>query len=326
MEVLPAADWVDPKFPLTGSSPFSWFSVGLIALHYTAAIDVPDGDPGESPDDVASFLRRIQRDYATSRGYSIGYNFCIDWLGRIWTLRGLEYRCAANKGWNHRTVAVLLLVDGANRLNKRMIHSMNALSGRLNQIARHSQRSPKIAADLELAPHSLIGATQCPGDGIRLDLAEGLVHVPLVPPPSAPLHQGPLMRTEFTSTTRRYHGGVTFIDTRANSGFTGSENHPDAKQRHGQIVPGAPWVVEVPGRPAVAHIKVTAITDGQERGHVRAYGDPAIRDVVDAAANYEQDRVDTGGVLPVVTLDGKLTLEAFRGPCHVKVSIWASES
>jgi len=51
--------------------------------------------------------------YVHSRGYSIGYNFCVDYIGHRWVLRGFEMRCAANGGADSNTkgLAIQLKVD-----------------------------------------------------------------------------------------------------------------------------------------------------------------------------------------------------------------------
>lgn len=118
--------WQDPKMPVVGPSPTmdQW---DTFPLHYTAADNLIDGDPGEHAEDLPAYLRAIQRDYTLNRGYSIGYGFAVDWLGGVWELRGYDIRNAANRGWNHRTGPVLCLVDGDDPLTPEALWSVRAL-------------------------------------------------------------------------------------------------------------------------------------------------------------------------------------------------------
>jgi hypothetical protein len=111
--------WVDPRYPVTGPRA-DWTRIDTAVPHYTAAVNLIDGDPGEYVYNIPPYLRAIHLDYLTHRpqpdgssGYSIGYNFAVDWLGGIWRLRGWDIRCAANKGHNDHAYAILCLVDGA---------------------------------------------------------------------------------------------------------------------------------------------------------------------------------------------------------------------
>ena len=102
-----------PGYPIHGPL-MNYAAVDTVVIHYTADDELPDGDPGELIEDVAPYLQAINRMYwhKTPTGYAIGYNFASDWLGGIWELRGLNYKCAANKDHNEHTVAVLMLTDG----------------------------------------------------------------------------------------------------------------------------------------------------------------------------------------------------------------------
>ena len=158
--------WQDPALPVTGPNPTmdEW---DTFPLHYTAADDLIDGDPGESADDLPAYLRAIQRDYKLNRGYSIGYGFAVDWLGGVWELRGYDIKNAANRNWNHRTGPVLCLVDGADPLTDEAIASVNAL---------YAEGERRCERSLDLAGHRDIGATACPGDGIYNQIQAGLIY------------------------------------------------------------------------------------------------------------------------------------------------------
>ncbi|MCB0967948.1 MAG: N-acetylmuramoyl-L-alanine amidase [Ilumatobacter sp.] len=157
--------WQDPSLPVTGPSPTleQW---DTFPLHYTAADDLIDGDPGEHAEDLPAYLRAIQRDYKKNRGYSIGYGFAVDWLGGVWELRGYDIKNAANLNWNTRTGPVLCLVDGADPLTAEALWSVRALYREANRrTGRH----------LNDVGHRDIGATACPGDGIYRQIQSGLI-------------------------------------------------------------------------------------------------------------------------------------------------------
>lgn len=171
--------WVDPRYPVTGPA-IDWSLIDHFVLHYTAANDLPDGDSDEAPADIPPYLRATQRWYLTdpTRGYSIAYNSAGDWLGGTWRLRGDTIKCAANRGWNHRTYAHLLLVDGQDGATDAMVASTNDL------IWQAEQRAGR---QLRIVSHSDIGITRCAGDGVRAQLVAGRFRAePLQPPLPAP--------------------------------------------------------------------------------------------------------------------------------------------
>lgn len=142
-----------------GTAPrMPWSTISRVAIHYTAAVNLPDGDPGESTD-IASYIRSIQADYSGNRGYSIGYNFVVDYLGRIWEARGYDIKCAANEGNNDTTIAILVLVDGADAAKDVMISPIKAI------IAGVRERAGR---DIWIGGHRELpgAATACPGDGV----------------------------------------------------------------------------------------------------------------------------------------------------------------
>lgn len=157
--------WQDPNLPVTGPAP-TMSQWDTFPLHYTAADNLIDGDPGEHASNLPAYLRAIQRDYKVNRGYSVGYGFAVDWLGGVWELRGYDIKNAANRGWNHRTGPVLCLVDGADPLTAEALWSVRAL---YREAIRRTGRY------LDLVGHRDIGATACPGDGIYQQIAAGLV-------------------------------------------------------------------------------------------------------------------------------------------------------
>ena len=178
----PRASWQDPRKPITGPAPIP-NRIDTFVVHYTAADDLIDGDPGERADDLPAYLRSMQSSYLSSRGYSVGYNFAVDWLGGVWELRGFDVRCAANKGWNERSIAVLCLVDGQDPLTVEALRSVNAIYAEANRRYR----------PLALKGHRDVGATQCPGTGIYAQIRAGLIRPQARPPiePAPPITPPP---------------------------------------------------------------------------------------------------------------------------------------
>lgn len=158
-------DWQSPSEPVKGPAP-TLEQVDTFPLHYTAADNLIDGDPGEHASMLPQYLRNIQHSYITNRGYSIGYGFAVDWLGGVWELRGYDIKNAANLGWNHRTLPVLCLVDWQDPLTSEALWSVRALYREAN---RRTGRS------LNDVGHRDIGSTRCPGDGIYAQIQQGLV-------------------------------------------------------------------------------------------------------------------------------------------------------
>lgn len=184
LTIIPRTDWQSPKQPVTGPAMEAG-KVHLLVAHYTAASTIPA--------DVPAYLRAIQNDYLTdpNRGYSIGYNFAIDQAGLCYQLRGLDIKCAANKGntpavnRNPETIAVLCLVNGAEAMNAAMLDTFHQLAPWVDQ---HFGRT------LDIVGHRDIDATACPGDGIYGQLSAGVLDPPaekpnppeVVDPPVAP--------------------------------------------------------------------------------------------------------------------------------------------
>jgi hypothetical protein len=174
------AAWEDPAVPVTGPA-MNWARIDTVAVHYTAADDLIDGDPGEHAEDLPAYLRSIQSSYVRTRGYSIGYGVGVDWLGGSWELRGVDIKCAANKGHNEHTIAILVLVDGNDMATthaateiRRLIAWFEVLAGRQLTITGHGQlRDPD-------------AATACPGSGLRAQIALGEFSPRWTPPAPFP--------------------------------------------------------------------------------------------------------------------------------------------
>lgn len=175
----PRADWVNPLEPVSGPAPFPWVTADRVALHYTAALNLIDGDPGEDWAGIPAYLRAIHHDYLTNpaRGYSIGYGIAVDQRGVTWQLRGVTWKNAANLNWNHRTLAVLVLVDAADELRPPAVDAVRKI------VAWFRSQSP-FAAGVKIVGHRDIGATACPGNGVYSQITAGVLEpLPKPPPP-----------------------------------------------------------------------------------------------------------------------------------------------
>lgn len=171
--------WQNPAQPVVGP-PIDWSKIDMFVIHYTAAVNLPDGDSGprESQSDVWPYLRNIQNDYTVNRGYSIGYNAAVDVWGCAYELRGADLKCAANKGHNDHTFACLMLVDGDDRASVKAAARVQRLVADAERLAGRK---------LKIVGHGDIGATSCPGVGLRKDIVDGRFNptvepaVPVVP-------------------------------------------------------------------------------------------------------------------------------------------------
>lgn len=168
LDIRPRTDWQNPAQPVVGPR-MVLPSVTMLPAHYTAAATVSR--------DTAALLRSIQNDYTVNRGYSIGYNFAVDQAAVAWECRGFDIKCAANKGMNDVTIAVLCLVDGANAMNPAMVETFR-------QLGAEAQR--RVGDELLVVGHRDIGSTACPGDGIYGQVVTGQLEPADDPTPQPP--------------------------------------------------------------------------------------------------------------------------------------------
>ena len=165
MQLIPRSEWQDPKLPVNGSK-IIWKTIDTVAIHYTADDDLIDGDPGEDWASIPAYLRAIQKSYETSRGYSVGYNVAVDQRGGAWELRGFDIKCAANKGHNDHTWAILVLVDGTDPASvaaQQTIRELVALA------ETHADRALAIKGHCQLP-----ASTACPGVGLLGQIIDGV--------------------------------------------------------------------------------------------------------------------------------------------------------
>jgi hypothetical protein len=164
--------WQNPTQPVTGPA-INWATITTAVIHYTAAKDCPEGQPLEP---YRAFLRAMQNDYAVNRGYSLGYSVAVSTVGQSWEIRGVDIKPAATKGYNDFTYAILLTVDGDQPASSAAVAEVRRL---IADAERRAERT------LMIKGHGELGATSCPGVGIRAQITAGVFR-PLPVPPTPP--------------------------------------------------------------------------------------------------------------------------------------------
>lgn len=210
----PRKTWEDPRYPVTGPA-MSWTHIVGTAIHYTAANNLIDGDLGEFATNLPAYMRAIQRDYLNRQptGYSIGYNFAVDWLGGVWECRGFDIKCAAHAPLNEEYNAILMLVDGADRCTELAAESVRRI---VEQFEIRAKRQLTIYGHGKLPDGN---PTACPGKGLLAQIDEGLFS-PRWQPPAPPVtddpevamlikdHDDPAVWLSYWIGTRRYRTHV----------------------------------------------------------------------------------------------------------------------
>lgn len=183
----PRTAWQDPAKPVTGPAA-NWSNITTAVVHYTAADDLIDGDPGEHADDLPAYLRAMQASYLRTRGYSLGYMFAVDWLGGVWQIRGWEFQSAANKGHNGYTLPILLLVDGADPATPEAVRAVRWL---IAEGGKRAGRDLAIKGHGQLYAETGIGTpTACPGVGLQAQVNAGVFSPQPDPPDPVPPTEG----------------------------------------------------------------------------------------------------------------------------------------
>lgn len=184
--------WQDPRYPVFGPADTA-SNNDTIVIHYTAADDLIDGDPGEHAEDLPQYMRNMQYSYVTNRGYSLGYLFAVDWLGGIWQIRGWEYQSAANSAHNEHTWPILVLVDGADAATPEAVRSIQLIG---YEAERRAGRPQAVKGHGQLRVETGKGtATACPGAGLQAQVNNGTFNpkgpdpdpLPVPPQPAPPI-------------------------------------------------------------------------------------------------------------------------------------------
>ncbi len=182
--------------------------VEYLAVHWTSAINLPDGDPEEilaGDDGIRQLLARSTTDYLTNRtsggytrladgkvfpGYPLGYNWPIDYLGAAWESGGFDYRDGATAGWNASVLSVLLLIDRADAATDEQWRTVREIAREANR--RGARITPdRIWSHGWFRERTGIGtSTQCCGDVIEAQLLAGaadfIAHPDTPPDPIEP--------------------------------------------------------------------------------------------------------------------------------------------
>ena len=161
---IPRETWEEPGWRIgehTDVGPQDFGRCEYVAIHYTAAPSTPDQLTA-----VRDKLRSSQRSYVETRGYSYGYNWVVDREGRIWEVRGDDYRCAANGNTdsNSRGPAICCYVNGADPANEQMVEAVR-------RIVAYCQE--KAGRTLRVIGHRDVRATACPGAGLYSQVQDG---------------------------------------------------------------------------------------------------------------------------------------------------------
>lgn len=175
----PRSDWVDPKYPVQGPS-CSLNKVEYITLHWPGG-RVSPGPGLWNPHETVVDLQSEQMNYVHSRGYSIGYNFCVDYIGHRWILRGFEMRCAANggAGSNTKGLAIQLKVDINEAPTQMMIQGTQDM---IRDIRGRVGKNLPINGHRDVRPEP----TSCPGAIIYRMIADGVFEPGGTPPTPKP--------------------------------------------------------------------------------------------------------------------------------------------
>jgi len=154
--IIPSSEWGRQL----KSTPPRAGAVSAMTVHYTGARNVM-----ASADQIPGRLRAMQAaDLAKANMSAIKYNFAVDKYGRIWELRGFEFRNAADgraeTNQDSFSAVVLVGVDD-NEPTPQIVQALQSLY-------QHAVR--RFDRQLTVRCHKDVRATSCPGV-----LLEGLV-------------------------------------------------------------------------------------------------------------------------------------------------------
>jgi hypothetical protein len=187
---IPGVETVHPReviatacYPILGPA-FDISRVWTPLAHYTAAINLPDGDLGEFDYQIGPYLRAVNKDYWDNRkgtgittcgtfkpGYAIGYSFATDWLGGAWELRGFDIFPAATADHNSYTLPILFLTDLRDPASELMMQTARAIWRETRRRSGNPVFLNRPKGHRELCN----GCTACPGDPIMHQRDLGLL-------------------------------------------------------------------------------------------------------------------------------------------------------
>jgi hypothetical protein len=176
-------EWQDPRQPITGPKPKARRSVGV--LHYSGSNSIPG--------DKKAWLRSMQNDYVTNRGYSLGYGHLVCANGDSYEIRGDDFNMASNNGdkvdgnANDWTLSILLDVTTTS-------------SATPAQIERCKQIFNLAGITGRPVPHSFYDYTSCCGATVTGQINAGLfdpTHTEPEPPPSTDNEEIDMLALDF---------------------------------------------------------------------------------------------------------------------------------
>lgn len=181
--LLPRSAWAS-RGPVRALTPMTRSDVKGLAIHWpgtTGAI----GDPGKAR--IAGRLEGYRSFHAGSppvgRGWSdIAYNVAVDQAGRVWDLRGVGFRSAANgdQASNRAWVALLALVGPGEKPTGAMLDAIVWARHELVLSAYPDARA--VRGHREVRPEP----TDCPGDALQHLITAGRFTTPRpIPAPPA---------------------------------------------------------------------------------------------------------------------------------------------
>ena len=156
--------------PAQALVPMSASEVRGVAFHWPGTASVI-GDPGARS--IANRLEGYRRYHVSGRGWSdIAYQVAIDQGGRVWTLRGITYRSAANgnSAVNREYGACLLMLGMSERPEPAMLQAIHDWY-RDRWVAHYGTGRARVVGHREIRP----SGTECPGDIVQALINKGIL-------------------------------------------------------------------------------------------------------------------------------------------------------
>lgn len=176
-------EWLESCYPIIGPAQRPG-DIWMPLAHYTASVNLPDGDLGEFDYQIPPYLRAINRDYWNNRtgsgimtcgtfkpGYAVGYLFAVDWLGGAWELRGFDIFPAATANHNTYTFPVLFLTDLDTPASALMMQTARAIWREARRRSGREDFHNRPRGHRELCG----GCTACPGNPLIAQRDQGLL-------------------------------------------------------------------------------------------------------------------------------------------------------
>lgn len=199
--ILPSVSW---GRQLRGTPPrMNPARLTEMTVHYTGAPRV-----ALTADQVPGYIKSIERGHLarTSSHFSaVGYNFAIDKWGRIWELRGFDYRNAANGTSSNTTsfsVCVLVGVED-NHPTREITAALQAL---------YAEGCRRAGRQLVVKGHREHKATACPGSALMDLVGSGQIQrQPVKPAPTPARPTAPTLTTYTVQRGDSYWGIATKV-------------------------------------------------------------------------------------------------------------------